>query len=77
MGKSKVPLNKETRSAMVEEIKLYFKKERDEDIGDLAAMLMLDFIIDKLSPAFYNQGVQDCSDYIRDKLDDVYGLQIM
>ena len=40
-------------------IKNYFLKGREEEIGDLAAGLMLDFIIEELAPEFYNQGIQD------------------
>ena len=42
---------------MIAEIKHYFAKERDEDLGDLAAGMVLDFITEKLAPDFYNQGV--------------------
>ncbi|MCE5295732.1 MAG: DUF2164 domain-containing protein [Euryarchaeota archaeon] len=73
--KEKFVLTKEKRQEMVSAIKLYFKKERDEEIGDLAAGLLLSFIIDKLAPEFYNQGVFDSYKYMGDRIDDLLSLQ--
>lgn len=56
-------------------IKNYFKKERDEELGDLAAMLILDFFIEKLAPEFYNQGVYDSYKYFSEKLEDLLEIQ--
>lgn len=73
---SRLKLSKEQKEQMVSLIKEYFQKERDEEIGDLAAMLLLDFFIDKMAPVFYNLGVQDCIGLIKDKLGDLEGLEI-
>jgi uncharacterized protein (DUF2164 family) len=44
---------------MIAAIKHYFLKKREEEIGDLQAGLMLDFILEEFAPEFYNQGVPD------------------
>ena len=62
---------------MVSSIKKYFKQERGEEIGDLASGLMLDFIIEKLAPEFYNQGVQDSYKYMGDRLEDLLAIKII
>lgn len=72
---NKMKLDKQKKEQMINEIKTYFSKERDEDLGDLGASLILDFIIEKLAPEFYNQGVYDAYQYINDRMDDVLGLQ--
>ncbi len=74
--KTRFKLNKEQKEQMALLIKEYFLKERDEEIGDLAAVLFLDYLIEKLAPFFYNLGVQDSIGYLKDKLDDLYGLEI-
>ena len=74
--RTRIRLSKAEKEQMVSLIKEYFSKERDEEIGDLAAMLFLDFFIEKMAPAFYNQGIQDSIGYLKDKLDDLYGLEI-
>lgn len=69
-------ISKEKKAELIQDIKEFFRKEREEDLGDLAAMLILDFFIANIAPAFYNQGVQDCITFMKDKLDDLYGLEI-
>jgi len=68
-------VTKERRAEMVSLIKNYFLKERDEEIGDLAAGLFLDFILEKLAPEFYNQGVYDSHRYIKDAAEDLLSIQ--
>ena len=70
-----IRLTKERRDEMVSEIKHYFSKERDEEIGDLGAGLMLDFILEKLAPDFYNQGVFDSHQYMQDAAEDLLSIQ--
>lgn len=70
-----IKLSKEKREAMILEIKSYFENERDEELGDLASGLILDFIIEKIAPEFYNQGIYDAYAYMNDRIEDVLGLQ--
>lgn len=74
--KKKVNLSKDLKTQIISEIKRYFLEERDEDIGDLAAALMLDFIIQHIGPAFYNQGIKDSIMFMNEKVDDMYCLEI-
>lgn len=74
--RNRLKLSKDQKEQMVSLVKEYFLKERDEEIGDLAAMLFLDFLIAKIAPVFYNLGVQDCIEFIKEKLDDLYGLEL-
>lgn len=71
-----VKISKERREEMKSKIINYFLKERDEDLGELASELILDFFIKELGPSIYNQGVEDAQIYMRDKLDDLFALQI-
>ncbi|MGI5997770.1 MAG: DUF2164 domain-containing protein [Lutispora sp.] len=71
----KIEISKEKQETMVSLIKDYFRKERDEELGDLAAMLFLDFIIEKLAPEFYNQGVYDSYKYFSQRIDDLLEIQ--
>lgn len=60
---------------MILAIKTYFLKERDEEIGDLAAGLCLDFILEKIAPDFYNQGVHDSYTFVKDSAEDLLSIQ--
>ena len=70
-----VELTKERREEMVSEIQNYFLKERDEEIGNLAAGLILDFIMEKIAPEFYNQGVFDSHQFMKDSAEDLFALR--
>ncbi|ATW28278.1 hypothetical protein DCMF_01085 [Candidatus Formimonas warabiya] len=59
---------------MILEIKTYFLKEKDEDLGDLAAGLILDFFLEKLAPHAYNQGVYDSYKYMSERTEDLLGI---
>lgn len=61
---------------MILAIKEYFYNERDEEIGDLAASMILDFFIKELAPRFYNQGIEDSYRFLNDKLGDMLGLEL-
>jgi uncharacterized protein (DUF2164 family) len=65
----------ERRDEMLVEIKHYFLKEREEEIGDLAAGLILDFILEKLAPEFYNQGIDDSHQYMQDAVEDLLSIR--
>jgi uncharacterized protein (DUF2164 family) len=73
--RKKMDINKEKRIELRDKIKAYFQNERDEEIGDLAASLILDFVIEELAPEFYNQGIFDAYKYFSDRTEDILGLQ--
>jgi uncharacterized protein (DUF2164 family) len=73
--KNTIQMSKEKKEYMISEIKAYFKKERDEDLGDLASALILVFIVEKLAPEFFNQGIAEAHKYLTDKLEDIFALQ--
>lgn len=73
--KPKFDLTKEQKEEMVGLIQGYFEKERDEDIGNLAAMLILEFFMEELAPVFYNIGVEDSHTYMTEKMEDLFGIQ--
>jgi uncharacterized protein (DUF2164 family) len=63
------------KKQMIDEIIAFFDKERDEDIGILAAELVLDFFLDNLGKKIYNKGIDDAYVFINDKLQDIYALE--
>ncbi|WP_315120632.1 DUF2164 domain-containing protein [uncultured Clostridium sp.] len=71
----KIVLDKDKKKEMIESIKEYFLEERDEEMGDLAATLVLNFIVEELAGEFYNQGIEDAYRYMNDRVEDMLGLQ--
>lgn len=72
---NRIKLTKEKRDDMTSAIKTYFSKEREEEIGDLAAGLILDFIIEELAQEFYNQGVYDSYKHMESSIEDLLSIQ--
>jgi len=71
----KINLTKEKRIEMISLIKNYFQNEREEELGDLASGMILDFFIEEFAIEFYNQGVWDSHVYMNDRVDDLLGIQ--
>ena len=72
---NKIIITNERREDIVDAIKIYFSEERGEEIGDLRAKLILDFIMEKMAPEFYNQGVSDSCQYMKNMIEDVLSIQ--
>ncbi|MFZ5966215.1 MAG: DUF2164 domain-containing protein [Bacillota bacterium] len=72
---NRVKLSKEKKETMIKEIQEYFYHERNEELGELAASLVLDFVLDKLAPEIYNQGVYDSYKYMNNAVEDLLGIQ--
>ena len=68
-------LTDEQRKQGMETIKAFFSEERDEDLGDLAAMLILDFISESFGPYYYNKGLEDAKSFLSEKIEDIYTLE--
>ena len=73
--KPKFELSKQQKDELTTLIQDYFANEREEEIGNLAAMLILDFFIEARAPVFYNLGVEDSHSFMIEKMDDLYGIQ--
>ena len=58
-----------------EEIKSYFNSEREEVISDLAATLLLDFIMKNIGPFIYNQAIKDAHYLMGEKIDELFSLE--
>ncbi len=73
---SRLKLSREERTQIVEDLQSYFLNEKGEEIGELAAVLLLDFIGERLGPIYFNRGLQEAMVYIAERLDDLHGLEI-
>lgn len=59
------------RQQALESIQRYFSTNMDEDIGDLASEMLLDFFIEDIGPALYNQGVADVQERLQARVMEV------
>lgn len=56
---------------LVHSLKKYFGSELDQELGDLPARFLLEYIFKEIAPIAYNQGVRDAESYLRIKLEDL------
>ncbi|MDF2606313.1 MAG: hypothetical protein K0S34_503 [Bacillales bacterium] len=73
---NKITFSKEEKQQIIGKIQEFFLNERDEQLGDLAAEIVLDFIIKEIGPKLYNQGVNDSHQYLLERVDDLLGITI-
>lgn len=52
-------LSDQRKDALIHEIITYFRDERDQEIGILAAEEVLDFFLDTLGPDIYTRALSD------------------
>lgn len=68
-----VSLTDEARKQSIASIRRYFAETLEQDIGDLKAALMLDFILKEIAPSVYNGAISDAQTYLRDRVADLEG----
>ncbi|ORE87227.1 hypothetical protein ATO7_09307 [Oceanococcus atlanticus] len=66
-----VEFTQEEKDAIVNQIKLYFSEELDQEIGQFQAEFLLDFFAEKIGGAFYNVGLRDARAVLEGKLQDI------
>jgi uncharacterized protein (DUF2164 family) len=66
---SKIELSKETREALARALSDYLKDELEVEITGFDAQFLLAFIVERIGPRFYNQGLQDAQALFRAKVE--------
>ena len=68
-----ISLSDDARAQSIASIKRYFLEELDQDVGELKAGLLLEFILKEIAPTVYNGAIADAQTYLRDRLADLEG----
>jgi uncharacterized protein (DUF2164 family) len=68
-----VKLDDERREILASRLRGFYSEEFDEDLSAFRAEKVLDFFLEALGPAVYNQAVQDARGFMQRKLDDLDG----
>ena len=63
-------LTQEETQEAVRSLKKYFAAD-GEEMGDLRAKLLLDYILKEIAPLAYNRGVQHSEEFFRKRLEDL------
>ena len=67
-------LNEETQKRLIGSIQKYFQEHMEEDVGDLKAVLLLEFFMKEIGPAIYNQAVSDAQAVMQNNINDLDGV---
>ena len=66
-----IELTPARQEQLMASLKRYLQEEFEIDMGDLKSQLMLDFMLQELGPAVYNQAIQDAQAYFIEKTTDI------
>jgi uncharacterized protein (DUF2164 family) len=69
-----ISISDTARKQSIASIKRYFVEELDQDIGELKAGLLLDFILKEIAPTVYNGAIGDAQTFLRDRVADLEGV---
>jgi uncharacterized protein (DUF2164 family) len=68
-----IKLKPEMQARVTASIKRFFAENMDDEVGDLKASLLLDFVLREIGPSIYNQAVADAQARIQDAVIDLDG----
>jgi len=66
-----IELTKQTREQAIASIQRYFQENMSEPIGNMAAGLLLNYFVEEIGPAIYNQAIADAQARIQQRLSDL------
>lgn len=69
-----INLPPDTLKQLQASLKRYVAENLDEDIGDLKASLMLDFVMKEIAPTIYNRAINDAQTYFQARVADLEGV---
>jgi uncharacterized protein (DUF2164 family) len=68
-----IELSKQARADAIGSLQRYFEENLSEPIGDLPASLLLNFILEEIGPAIYNQAVAEAQTRLQQRVSDLNG----
>jgi uncharacterized protein (DUF2164 family) len=68
-----IELPKPARAEAIASIRRYFEENLNEPIGDLAAGLLLNYFLEEIGPAVYNQAIADAQARMQRHVADLSG----
>jgi uncharacterized protein (DUF2164 family) len=74
-----IKFTKEEKMMIIEDIQRYYYQENGDEIGELAAENLLEFIKESIGPHFYNQAIKDAKNLVEQRMqtleEDLYALE--
>lgn len=70
----KIEFSKAEKEAMTQKVKMYFREELKQDIGNFDAEFLIDFFAEEMGGFFYNRGLYDAETMITEKVSEISDL---
>ena len=68
-----IELSNQTRADAIASIQQYFERNLPDPIGELPAGVLLNFFIEEIGPAIYNQAVKHAATRMQQRIADLEG----
>ena len=68
-----IEISKQSRADAIASLQRYFEENLPESIGDLPAGLLLNFFLEEVGPAIYNQAIVDAQARMQQRVSDLNG----
>lgn len=66
-----IKLEPGVKQRAVQSLRQYFEEHLEQELGNLDAEFLLDFVVGQVGPPIYNAAVADVQVYLRDRLADL------
>jgi uncharacterized protein (DUF2164 family) len=66
-----IELDEARKKRMISRLQTFYSKDFDEELSAFRAEQLLDFMLTRLGPQIYNQGVEDARVFFQQKLEDL------
>jgi len=68
-----IELKKDITRELIASIQRYFAENGDEEIGELRAGLLLEFVLKEIGPTIYNHAITDAQAFMQERVTDLDG----
>ena len=66
-----ITLSPDAKKQAIASLKRYVEENLDQQIGDLKADLLLDYVLRELGPTIYNRAIADAKDFFQERTADL------
>jgi uncharacterized protein (DUF2164 family) len=63
-----IEISKERRAELVASLQRYYAEKMDDEIGNLDAEFLLDFLVQEVGPSIYNQAIRDAQAVLQERV---------
>jgi uncharacterized protein (DUF2164 family) len=70
----KIEFSKKEKEIMIQKVKMYFREELTQEIGNFDAEFLIDFFAEEIGGFFYNRGLYDAENLISEKVSEISDL---